>query len=96
MSEFNASFPGTTLWLRLRKVGNTVTGYRSLDGIEWTRHGGYVLDDSFNDANIQLFATTNMGTREFSVRAKNFWSANLGELSQAPSSLIDVEKRCRL
>lgn len=92
MSEFNESFPGTTLWLRLRKVGNTVTGYRSLDGIEWTRHGGYVLDDSFNDANIQLFATTNMGTREFSVRAKNFWSANLGELSQAPSSLIDVEK----
>ena len=92
MSEFNASYPGTNLWLRLRKVGNTVTGYRSLDGISWVRHGGYVLDDSFNDAHVQIFATTNMGTRTFTVRAKNFWSADLGTLSQVPSSLIDVEK----
>jgi len=92
MSEFNASYPGSTLWLRLRKVGNTVTGYRSLDGVTWVRHGGYVLDDSFNDAHVQIFATTNMGTKTFTVRAKNFWSASLGTLSQVPSSLIDVEK----
>lgn len=92
MSEFNASFPGTTLWLRLRKVGNTLTSYRSLDGVAWTRHGGYVLDDSFDDATVQIFATTNMGTQTFSMRAKNFWYADLGERSQVPSSLIDVEK----
>jgi len=91
MSEFNYSFSTPNLWLRLRKVGNTVTGYRSRDGIQWEYHGGYVLDDSFNDAHVQIFATTNMGTKTFTVRAKNFWTADLGELSQVPSSLIDVE-----
>ncbi|WRS28993.1 family 43 glycosylhydrolase (plasmid) [Oscillospiraceae bacterium MB08-C2-2] len=92
-SEFNATDSGSAFSLRLTKVGNTLTGYRSLDGgATWTRHGGYVISDTFDNARIQIFATTNMGTKEFKVYAKGITLANLGSLSNIPEDQLDVEK----
>jgi hypothetical protein len=43
---FPVSYPNT--WLRLRRVGNTFTGFASVDGVEWNVLGSEVLGNAPN------------------------------------------------
>jgi hypothetical protein len=53
-----AATAGSPRWLRLRRTGNTVTAYDSLDGRHWRRLGATTLAGLGRAARIGLFVTS--------------------------------------
>ncbi len=53
-SNYHVAFHGSVIYLRLRRVGNTYTGYYSEDGQNWIMTGKHVRD--FSKAQIGLIA----------------------------------------
>jgi hypothetical protein len=53
-----AAAAGSPRWLRLRRTGNTLTAYDSLDGRHWRRLGATTLAGLGSDARIGLFVTS--------------------------------------
>ncbi|HEX8343400.1 MAG TPA: hypothetical protein VF657_01470 [Actinoplanes sp.] len=49
---------GSPVWLRLTRAGNTITGYESSDGRQWSTVGTTVLDGLPDTVQVGLFATS--------------------------------------
>jgi branched-chain amino acid transport system substrate-binding protein len=53
-NNYQTAFHGPTIYLRLRRVGNTYTGYYSEDGENWTITGDHIRD--FSQMRVGLIA----------------------------------------
>jgi hypothetical protein len=70
------SYPNT--WMKLERVGNVITGYRSTDGVNWTSVGSNTLSTLPSTVSVGIFAAGGQYNRRTAAQFRDISYTSAG------------------